>query len=163
MKKNELITLLENSAIYSAAYTLLKSWDEGIKDNEGFVGMLLAVKRGHMYYLYQSCTHPNTYSDHLKQLIIDMICHTMNHPEIRALLTGAFQTYEFMDELADYLNQMLAAGCREGRPEFLVAAKIMAPEWVWRPALEPQPLTDEEPDAMEDLDAMEEEDGQTLS
>ena len=163
MREKNVITLLENSAIYSAAHTLLKSWDEGIKDYEGFVGMLLAMKRGHMHYLYQSCTHPDTYSEHLAQLIVDMVCHTMNHPESRALLTGAFQTYEFMDELADYLNQMLAAGCREGRPEFLVAAKIMAPEWVWRPVLEPQPLTDEELDAMEDPDVMEVYDEDTLS
>lgn len=92
-----------------------------------------------LFYLYQSCTHPNTRSENLAKLMEDMVCHTMSFPDIRNLLVYAHDRYPLMDEMADHLNQTLAEACMDGRPEFLLAAKIMAPEHVWRPALEPAP------------------------
>ena len=140
METNREMTLLQDACAYHAAYTYLLAWEEqGMEDRAGFTNAVLSTGRSSLFYLYQSCTHPNTRSENLAKLMEDMVCHTMSFPDIRNLLVDAHDRYPLMDEMADYLNQTLAEACMDGRPEFLLAAKIMAPEHVWRPALEPVP------------------------
>ena len=145
-KENNLIALLETSVSYKNAYNALQLWDNGRLDKAHFTSMILGSRKTKcsLHYLYLSCTHPDTRSEYLAELIEDMVCHTMNSGEIRALLIGAVENYPFMNEMAEYMNGMLETGCMEGRPEFLLAAKILAPEWVWQPSLQPEPMAEVE-------------------
>ena len=140
IKKDNLIALLEDGAAYTAAHQYLQCWEKGNTDNSQFTNWVLSARRSKLYYLYKACTHPDTENRTLASHIESMVCQAMSCPEVNALLKGAFINSPAMDELAEYLNNVLAQGCKEGRSEFLMASIIMSPEHVWVPALTPEAI-----------------------